>query len=348
MSNIPRIGFACKYIDPRVNLSPKHRREAELPLNFRSTTVKHMRTLSESDQRAKLHDIVNHNLNALRKQIEYLGGLPKSLRMMRIGSDILPLYTHEDFLDLYTEEALVHTIRDHLARTGERARELDCRLSFHPGQFCILNSLQDHVVQNSVDEIEYHTDVARWMGYGGGWHPHGFVINIHTGGRAGGLDAFRRNFRLLSRDARNLLTVENDEISYGLDDMLDLGDTCPVVLDIHHEWVKTGEYIRPSDERWQRVVDSWRGVRPKIHYSASRQDLLEGHAQNLPDMAILLEQGYKKQKLRAHSDMCWNSAINQWALEFLPHSDIMVEAKNKNLASKQLYDQAVSADIIQP
>ena len=317
-------------------------------MNFRSTTVKHMRTLSPSAQRDKLFDIIKHNLTALRKQVEYLNTLPTSLRMMRMGSDILPLYTHEEFLDLYTDDSIQHTIRDSLAATGARAREYDCRLSFHPGQFCILNSVQPHVIQNSIDEIEYHTDVARWLGYGGSWHPYGFAINIHTGGRQGGLTEFRRNFQYLSPDARNLLTVENDEISYGLDDMIDLGDTCPVVLDIHHEWVKTGAYIRPSDARWQRVVDSWRGVRPKIHYSASREDLIAEHADRLPDLAILLEQGYKKQKLRAHSDLCWNSTINSWALEFLPHTDIMCEMKCKNLASKQLYDQAITENIIQP
>lgn len=53
---------------------------------------------------------------------------------------------------------------------------------------------------------------------------------------------------------------------------------------------------------------------------------------------MLLERGYKKQKLRAHSDYMWNTACNDWALSFLPYSDIMVEAKCKNLASRDLYD----------
>jgi hypothetical protein len=35
--------------------------------------------------------------------------------------------------------------------------------------------------------------------------------------------------------------------------------------------------------------------------------------------------------------MCWNSACNDWALSFWDDFDIMVEAKNKNLASAQLY-----------
>jgi len=33
----------------------------------------------------------------------------------------------------------------------------------------------------------------------------------------------------------------------------------------------------------------------------------------------------------------WNTAVNDWALRFLPYADIMVESKCKNLASIGLY-----------
>jgi len=55
-------------------------------------------------------------------------------------------------------------------------------------------------------------------------------------------------------------------------------------------------------------------------------------------MEKLLEQGYKKQKLRAHSDFMWNNAVNDWALQFNDYADIMVESKAKNLASIALYE----------
>ena len=58
-------------------------------------------------------------------------------------------------------------------------------------------------------------------------------------------------------------------------------------------------------------------------------------------MEHLLEHGYKKQKLRAHSDYMWNTAVNDWALSFWQHADIMVESKAKNLASKELYERAI-------
>jgi hypothetical protein len=90
------------------------------------------------------------------------------------------------------------------------------------------------------------------------------------------------------------------------------------------------------------VVDSWRGVRPTMHYSVSREDLLAGHScDRLPDFKTLIEQGHKKQKLRAHSDFYWNSEVNKWALSFWDQFDIMAESKGKNLASFKLHSLIV-------
>jgi hypothetical protein len=57
----------------------------------------------------------------------------------------------------------------------------------------------------------------------------------------------------------------------------------------------------------------------------------------MPDMPALLEAGYKKAKLRAHSDYYPNQLVNDWALSFLPYADIMCESKCKNLASIALH-----------
>ena len=54
----------------------------------------------------------------------------------------------------------------------------------------------------------------------------------------------------------------------------------------------------------------------------------------------LLEDGHKKQKLRAHSNFYWNTAVNEWALSFNDQFDIMCEAKGKNIASFELYKHA--------
>jgi UV DNA damage endonuclease len=87
-------------------------------------------------------------------------------------------------------------------------------------------------------------------------------------------------------------------------------------------------------------VESWRGTRPVLHYSVSREDVLVDHNPLVrPDLDQLLDRGYRKQKLRAHSDFMWNRAVNDWALTFADDWDIQVEAKGKNLASEQLFEQ---------
>jgi UV DNA damage repair endonuclease len=114
-------------------------------------------------------------------------------------------------------------------------------------------------------------------------------------------------------------------------------DTCALVLDIHHHWIKTGEYIKNDDERIKKVIDSWRGTRPVIHYSVSREDVLVGHSgSSLPALIPLMESGYKKGKLRAHSNFYWNDAVNNWAITHSTWADIMCESKGKNLASFKL------------
>jgi UV DNA damage repair endonuclease len=223
------------------------------------------------------------------------------------------------------------------APIGETARKHGVRLSFHPGQFCCIVSDNEKVVNNSITELEYHADMVRMMGYGS--KKLEFKINVHLSGR-GGSSKFHDAFNRLSPELRNCLTLENDEYQAGLDDILVLADSVGIVLDIHHHFIKTGEYISAEDDRIKRVIDSWQGVRPTIHYSLSREDELVNHnTHSLPNLNLLLESGYKKQKLRAHSDMMWNKAANQWAKTHWEWADVMVEAKNKNLASFALYQE---------
>jgi UV DNA damage endonuclease len=182
------------------------------------------------------------------------------------------------------------------------------------------------------------------MGYGKSFQD--FKINVHISGKAGAAGA-RRAWSRLSPEARSCITFENEEITHGLDRCLELADIVPTVLDVHHHWIKTGEYISPTDDRVQRVVDSWRGVRPAMHYSVSREDVLVDHAvHSKPDHANLLESGYKKQKLRAHSDFYWNTAATDWVLGFWSQFDIQCESKSKNLGSEQVYNRAVELGLV--
>lgn len=311
-------------------LKPKMLKEIEGPLNFRGTTIRWMREhLDEAQER--VYDIVEHNLNATEHLIDYVSTLPLPQRMLRMGSDMLPAYTEKNFGHLTKTNYITDRIASRLSTIGDKARKNDVRLSMHPGQFTVLASDNPDIVESSIEEFEYHADIVRYMGYGQQFQD--FKINIHISGRQGpaGIKAVLSR---LSKEARNCITIENDENRWGLSDSLELADDVALVLDVHHHWCREGEYIEATDDRVKRVIDSWRGVRPAMHLSMSRDDYLHGHRTDvLPDYHQLLETGHKKGKLRAHSDYIWNSAVTDWAGSFRDDFDIMVEAKAKNLAS---------------
>ena len=331
---IKKIGFACKFshFDPKKGI-------VSIPeYNTGSTTVAWLNRQTRAVAEQKLWDLMVQNIEAVRRLVERIGELDEHLRMVRIGSDVLPVYTHCDWSYFWQRHDTVAYCEKHFATVGEIAKAKNVRLSFHPGQFTVLASESEEIVNKSIEEFEYHASMAKWMGYGRVYQD--FKINVHISGRrgpAGIKDALGR----LSPEARNCITIENDENCWGIDSSLELADHCALVLDIHHHWIRTGDYIRSSDHRLLRIIDSWRGVRPVIHYSQSREDYLIGHDPTiLPEYNQLIEQGYKKQKLRAHSDYMWNHVANEWALEHWEWADIMVESKAKNLASFALADQA--------
>ena len=335
---IQRIGFACKYMHPDQTQKKKVLEEIQRPLNTRSTTVQWLNRQTVDVAEQRLWDIMVHNIAAYKRLIEYVGSLPIELRMVRLGSDVLPVYTQRDWCYYWRKPDVVAYCERAFAEVGATARALDVRLSMHPGQFTVLASDNPEIVDRSIEEFEYHTDVIRYMGYGKTFQD--FKCNVHISGRNGPA-GIKAALKRLSPEARNSITIENDENKWGIQDSLELADDLALVLDIHHHWCREGEYIQPTDDRFARVIDSWRGVRPAIHYSYSRTEHLpEGFAHDtLPNFPALLEQGYKKGKLRAHSDYYPNDKVNEWALSFLPYTDIMCESKCKNLASIELYNK---------
>lgn len=326
-----KIGFACKFSE----LHPTKGVIAIPEYNCKSTTIAWLNRQSSQAREEKLIDLAKHNIMSIKKVVDYLSTLPDELRMFRISSDVLSAYTHPEYTDFWQSTDVQNELSKMFAPIGETARDNKVRLSFHPDQFVVLASSRPEVVNKSIEEFEYHADMARFMGYGKRFQD--FKINVHISGRAGP-QGIRSALKQLTTEARNCITIENEEFSWGLDSTLELAEDLALVLDIHHHWIKTGEYIEASDSRIKRIIDSWRGMRPVIHYSVSREDYLIEHPRHiLPNLQTLMNSNYKKQKLRAHSEFYWNDAVNQWALTHNEWADIMCESKAKNLASVELH-----------
>jgi UV DNA damage repair endonuclease len=339
-----KIGFACKWIDDPSQVDGIGPKDPAKKYNTGSTTVAWLNRQSTEVAEQKLWDLMVGNIEATRLLVERVGNLEENLRRVRLSSDILPVYTESTWQRYWRLPDVRAYCERAFRAVGDVARENNVRLSMHPGQFTVLASINEGIVERSIEEFEYHADMARWMGYGKTFQD--FKINVHISGKQGP-DGIRSAYKRLSPEARNCLTIENEENAWGLDDCLTISDIVPIVLDIHHHWIREGEYISNQDSRVMRVVDSWRGLRPTCHYSISREDYLVGHDTSImPHHASLLTEGYKKQKLRAHSDFYWNTASNEWALSFLNTHDIMCESKGKNLASFALHQQAKELNLL--
>jgi UV DNA damage endonuclease len=326
-----RIGFACKIV---ADVSDKKQKQAlESKLNTKSTTIAALRKLNKSQKIEKLYGIVSQNAEILANQMSLLASWPKPLRMMRISSDIWPGFTHEEVNPIY-QEPLLQKAMTMVSRAGEIAKAHDIRLSMHPGQFTMLVSHTEPTVVRAIEDLEYHAEIFRRMGIS---HTDQRVeINIHGGARVPNFhEQFVNNWRKLAHDTQQWISVENDEYSYGIDDLLPLAPYVKLCIDVHHHWIHEESYLSPNDTMIPIIVESWRGARPEMHASTSHESA-DGHGREMPQFST---HAVKKALWRKHSDFCYNTKLNQYFLEFLPQFDIMVEAKMKNLASKQLLEQ---------
>jgi UV DNA damage repair endonuclease len=257
------------------------------------------------------------------------------------------MYGHAIASEFYNEYRL-NLIRTCLERTGNTARTHGIRLSFHPAQHVVIASPNPIAAENGIAELERVCQIAGWMGYTG-WHPHGFAVNIHAGAASVTTQQLRDVItNRLSEQARNLLTLENDEFSHGLYQLCELSDVVAIVPDLHHHWISHGFHLTPTDPNLTSIIESWRGVRPKLHLAMSRHHLIpEGLYQDTsPDLITLLALGLTKTKLRAHSDSPWNAGILDYALQFWDQFDIIWEGKDKNLGQQIIYNHFINNESI--
>jgi UV damage endonuclease UvdE len=335
-----RIGFACQYRHPQRSLALKELKLIESALNPRTTTLRWMDSVTVQVARERLLEVVAHNLKAQVALLAYVATLPPALRMLRLSSDLLPFYSHPKVSAFYQQADVQTVMIAGFAAIGTAARDAGIRLSMHPGQFCVLGSDRPEVVENSLAEFEYHADMIRMMGYGREFQD--FKCNVHIAGRLGA-EGIRSVWHRLSQEARHCITFENEEKTYGVDDCLGLSDLAPVVLDVHHCWINENDYISPHSPRVERIIDSWRGVRPTMHYSQPQERLQElGFGAEVKLEMDELLKVVPKRELYGHSARMWNRWTNGYVTEFLDRFDVMFEAKDKNLAAAEFYQAYVA------
>lgn len=259
----------------------------------------------------KLRNIIEYNLDSLSNAIDF--NIENKVKFFRLSSDIIPFAS--------SPVNKINWLKDYkqkLATIGEKIKSSQMRVSFHPGQYAVLNSPDPKIVANTIKDLEYHASFLDALGLN---FTHKMVL--HIGGVYGDKDAainrFANNFKLLSNSAKNRLIIENDDKSYHTSDALKLSKliNVPVVYDNFHNSILTSD-PKVSDQDWIKLCSkTWqkKDGKPKIHYSNQKPGALKGtHSDNV-NIKVFLE--------------FYNSVKD---LDI----DIMLEVKEKNIAALKL------------
>jgi UV DNA damage endonuclease len=205
---------------------------------------------------------VAENLDCLREILAF--NLHQELLFFRITSDLIPFASHP-----VNQFGWQSYFQSHFQEIGQFITGHGFRISMHPDQFTLINSLDTRVFARSVKELEYHAAVLDLLGL-----DTTAKLQIHVGGIYGdkmkSMQRFIERFATLDEGIRSRLVIENDDRLYTLRDCLRIHERTgiPVLFDaFHHEVNSSGESL---PEAMRMVTQTW-GTRdgvPMVDYSS--------------------------------------------------------------------------------
>jgi UV DNA damage endonuclease len=238
----------------------------QAPIRFRSATAKFVRPLDRPAQLVKLSALCLDNARSLVAAVEEVHRL--GFGSFRVSSPLLPLYTHPEvgyrLEELPDAQEITVTLRSVKALKEKHLH----RISFHPDQFTLLSSPRPEVTAASLKDLAYQVMLAELIGAD--------VINIHGGGVYGdkqsALSRLVKEISALPEPIRSRLTLENDDRSYTVEDLLPVCEqlNVPLVYDVHHhrcnpDALTVAEATDACLQRCQRL-----GREPYYHISSPK------------------------------------------------------------------------------
>jgi UV DNA damage endonuclease len=235
-------------------------------IRFRSATATYLKQFDRFEQLMRLGLLCLDNARSLVAAVNEVHRL--GIGAFRVSSPLLPLYTHPDIgyrlEELSQGEEIVATLAS-VKQLKDRHR---IRLSFHPDQFTLLSSPRPEVTAASIKDLHYQALLAELIG--------AEVINIHAGGVYGdkqsALSRLVTQIEMLPDAIRSRLTLENDDQSYTVKDLLPVCEqlAIPLVYDVHHhrcnpDGLTVAEATDLCLQSWQRL-----GREPWFHLSSPK------------------------------------------------------------------------------
>jgi UV DNA damage endonuclease len=218
-----------------------------------------LRSYSES----RLKETIKINLDCLQKILQF--NTEHGIFFFRITSDLIPFASHP--INTFNWKGY---FASNFIEIGDFIKKKGIRISMHPDQFTLINSVREDVFARSVKELEYHASVMDLMHLDSA-----AKIQIHVGGvydnKQQSIERFVERFFKLDHFIRRRLVVENDDRLYNLNDCVDISSKVgvPVLLDVFHHsvngtGVSVNQAIQLSSGTWNKKQD---GV-PMVDYSS--------------------------------------------------------------------------------
>jgi|TARA_Y100000389_G_scaffold202185_1_gene246797 UV DNA damage endonuclease len=258
------------------------------------------------------------NLNDTLKLIEW--NEENGIKVFRLSSDLFPHKSNS-----LAPEYSFDFAKNLLKQIGDKSREYNQRLTFHPGQYNVIGTPTCEVFLKTCNDLKYHADVLDLMEM-----DKNSVMVIHGGGvykdKQKTIDRWCSQYNELPENVKPRIVLENCEKNFSIIDCLEVSKriNIPVVFDTHHfecyKLLHPDEKFLEAKEYMKDVLETWskRGIKPKFHVS---------------------EQG--SGKCGHHSD--YIEEIPEYLLEipklYNINIDIMIEAKMKEQAIFKLYQK---------
>ena len=205
----------------------------------------------------KLEEIIISNLMALNEIIDY--NIKNNIHFYRISSKLIPLATKDDVNFDY-----IYKYKKYYNKIGKKIRDSKMRVDFHPDQYCILNSVKEDIVYNSIKILEYHYKLLDALGV------NDKVLILHVGsstfGKDNSIKRFINSYNKLPLYLKKCIAIENDDKVFNVSDVIKISNNTgiPIVLDYHHHM------CNKSNIDINAIFDSWGDRVPKVHFSSPR------------------------------------------------------------------------------
>lgn len=256
------LGVCCQWIEEKI----KPRSQSTEMVNVmeeKSLQLGRFRDGKYSEE--YIRSVYQNNISNLSKMLPIIRG--NGIRLFRVSSSLFPL------ADI-VERALWDNdeMRDVLKRTGDYIKSAGMRVSTHPGQFCVLSSDSDRVVENANKELEMHAWLFDAMGLDASPF---YAINIH-GGKSDRSSLLVDRIKSLPDNVRKRLTLENDESAYSVSDLLSVHEETgvPIVFDTHHHTFNEGSLS--MEDAYGLSGLTWGDIKPLQHISNTEPHLTGG------------------------------------------------------------------------